>query len=523
MAQADLNALDDDALFESFMGSESGLFDSAPPFRVGSKSVTSLPVKAGPFSSLLPYKSTAALDRSSGQPLAGAQGGPDAETTASELFSTLRFDGNLEKRDGPGSTMGTKGILSNLASSYGEAPASSTSMACPDHRERTLDVFCMVCNTPICTSCAIFGKHQGHRCVPVDQAYKTCSAELRSHLNQLEHRCTSIRAFLAELGSLRMQLNSSAESCTEQIRNNIQFLKVSLDQRMNALLKEVAEVRDGRSSQLDAQVQALSEDVASYEKLLTLANTMLDTSSGAQFLKKHKFLCEQVLAAGQSNTTLQPVVDADIPLKMNVAAQAKSISELVLTGSTAFGNRTGAGYTSDLDKNGILFYLGTVGCGSDEFSSPVTTGLVDVTASEWGYCDHIDRVCWQENPSSVFTGGKFGSWICFRLNQGYKVKPNRYRIQHAGDCGSHTLRNWVFEGSVDNANWDVLSIHNSDTSMADAEGSHASWEIAAASVKRAYNHFRLTITGPNSAGGHHLMIGSIELWGMLDKDGVTKK
>lgn len=517
MSRSNLNIahLDDDTLFESFMGSDGALFEATS---VRNSARSSLPIviskRVDPLAALLPMKSST-LPRFDKRP-------PSEVVITTEGILSMKFDQTLEKVDLPSESR-SNAPLPNLTSNFVESPPSSTAMTCSDHRDRTLDVFCMVCNTPICTSCAIFGKHTGHRCIPVDQAFKSCSAELRNHLNQLEHRTTSIRAFLAELSSLRIQLNSSAESCAEQVRNNIQFLKVSLDQRMNALLKEITEVRDNRVSHLDSQQQSLTEDLANSEKLLTLANSMLDSNSGTQFLKKHKFLCEQVQAASQNHATLQAVIEPDIPLKMNVSVQTKAINELTLTGSTAFGNRASTGYTSNLDKNGIFYYLGTVGCGTDEFTGPVTTGLVEISASEWGYCDHIDRVCWQENPSSVFTGGKFGSWICFRFNQGYRAKPNRYRIQHAGDCASHTLRNWVFEGSVDNSSWDVLSIHNNDQSIADSEGAHASWEIAAASIKRAYSHFRITITGPNSAAGHHLMLGSIELWGVMEKDGVTKK
>lgn len=396
--------------------------------------------------------------------------------------------------------------------------ADNTPVTCVDHRDMLLEVFCLNCNVPICTNCGLFGKHQGHRFSPIAQAYQTSSAELRAHLNKLEHRSTALRAFLSELATVRMQLMSSAETCGDQIRNSVQFLKVSLDQRMNALLKEVEDIRDSRLVLLDTQTQFVTDDVANFEKLTSLALSMLDSSSPAQYLKKHQFLSSQISSAAEGDMQLQPCVDTELPLRMNVTEQTQVINDMVLIGTAQFGNRSGAGYSSDLDKNGVMYYLGTVGAGSDDFTSPVAAGLVQVTSADWGYVDHIEKVCWQENESSVFTGGKFGAWISFTLSDGYHVKPDRYRIQHAGDCSSHVLRNWVFEGSCDELNWDVLSIHNNDTSIEEVSGGHASWEIAPASVKKPYSSFRLTNTGPNSSGGHHLMLGSLELWGSLTKE-----
>merc|ERR1711988_482997 len=150
--------------------------------------------------------------------------------------------------------------------------------------------------------------------------------------------------------------------------------------------------------------------------------------------------------------------------------------------------------------------------------NPLSTGMVTVSASEWGYADHLDKICWQENYSSVFTSGKPESWICFTLNNGYALRPSRYRIQHAGDCKSHVLRSWVLEASATGDVWDVLSIHNNDSSLAAEEGSHASWAIASESIKNPYAMFRITITGPNSTQGYHIMLGSVEFWGVLTKN-----
>ena len=57
------------------------------------------------------------------------------------------------------------------------------------------------------------------------------------------------------------------------------------------------------------------------------------------------------------------------------------------------------------------------------------------------------------------------------------------------------LRHWVLEASSDGAAWTALRTHANDTSLADQAGSTASWPLAA---DRAYRHFRVRQTGPNS-------------------------
>eukprot|EP00300_Choanocystis_sp_HF-7_P036288 c52129_g1_i1.p1 GENE.c52129_g1_i1~~c52129_g1_i1.p1 ORF type:complete len:517 (-),score=65.97 c52129_g1_i1:38-1408(-) len=403
------------------------------------------------------------------------------------------------------------------ASSSG-TPAHLSAHLCLEHRDKSLDVFCVQCQQPICTSCALYGKHHGHQCVPLEQAYKSCTVEMKNNLTQLEHKCAAIRAFLTELSGMRNQLSASGETCFEQVKNNVQFLKSQLDQKLTNLLKDIEETQNGKLAVLDQQAQSLNEDVNNFESLASMIQGVMSASTTPQYLKKHRVLCDQLVAACHTDIALQPEVDADLSLRLSVTTASKAIADLALAGSASTTAMRGVGtYTSDLDKNGIFYYLGTTATGASQFTSPVTSGLVQVTASEWGYSDHIERVCWQENPSSVFTAGKNGAWICLTLN-GHKVKPVRYRIQHASDCPSHVLRNWMFEGSSDGSNWHTLSMHKNDISLEEREGSYASWEIAPASVKQAYSQFRLLITDHNSSHGYHLMIGSVEIWGMLMQD-----
>jgi hypothetical protein len=47
----------------------------------------------------------------------------------------------------------------------------------------------------------------------------------------------------------------------------------------------------------------------------------------------------------------------------------------------------------------------------------------------------------------------------------------------------------------------------------------AAWPLDAAAVGgRAFRHFRILQTGPNSSGDNHLMCAGIELYGVLTDD-----
>ena len=89
------------------------------------------------------------------------------------------------------------------------------------------------------------------------------------------------------------------------------------------------------------------------------------------------------------------------------------------------------------------------------------------------------------------------------------------RVHLPIDCNTHVLRNWKFEGSENGVDWHCLVKHINDTSLKEAAGSSASWAIPYSPSMPNYTMFRLCGTGPNSAGKHHVMLGSIEIWGHM--------
>jgi hypothetical protein len=125
-SRQDVTSLDDDTLFQNFMGSDSGFekLNLAAFSSVGKTTPTTTMSAMEPK----PYSSTGG---SNSFRAFVADPHDFALDTATELFSKFKMENT--KYAAPENKMAH---ISNLTTSFGEVPASSTFVPCPEHRER---------------------------------------------------------------------------------------------------------------------------------------------------------------------------------------------------------------------------------------------------------------------------------------------------------------------------------------------------------------------------------------------------
>jgi hypothetical protein len=170
-------------------------------------------------------------------------------------------------------------------------------------------------------------------------------------------------------------------------------------------------------------------------------------------------------------------------------------------------------YQSDLDRNGLLFWLGTEGKTKD-YTNPHTAGSVVVTPSSVGFGGAAGFIEHRGIGSVNCTRSVQGSTVSVQLPAGFIV--SHYTIRHGSFDGS-SMRNWNLEASRNGAAWTLLREHAYDTGLLRTAFSTCSWAVD--TEGQAFTHFRLHQTGVNLAGNHFLMLGGLELYGQCGGSG----
>lgn len=220
-------------------------------------------------------------------------------------------------------------------------------------------------------------------------------------------------------------------------------------------------------------------------------------------LLSHKDLATQVADSGVLTETEQ------LALFRHIATEGLRSSGFLADQREPSG--TSFVYSSDLDMNGVIYWIGTLGR-TKEFSNPHISGLALVSASsqlQFGYLHNVvSRL-----PAYTRLGSIPDSWFAVDLAALGTKRLNvvRYTLQHGRDTSQYSLRSWVLEGSEDGAHWIVLDQRNHDRSL-NGGWATASWDV---STEEFVRHVRVRTTGPVEGGSHFFHLAGLELYGKV--------
>ena len=179
-------------------------------------------------------------------------------------------------------------------------------------------------------------------------------------------------------------------------------------------------------------------------------------------------------------------------------------------------------YQSDMDKEGLLYFLGTRGH-SQPYTNPALIDLVRVTCiGTMKDSVPIQAVTGRELVRCVTLADK-EAWIQLEL-VGVWLRPSHYMLRHYSSWDTECVRSWKLRASIDGRHWIDLMEHNNDESINGIGAAHT-WpiplegvpSIAAVSplLQHCYRYFQLRLTGPNSNNHVYLACSGIELYGAM--------
>lgn len=171
-------------------------------------------------------------------------------------------------------------------------------------------------------------------------------------------------------------------------------------------------------------------------------------------------------------------------------------------------------YSYDFDEDGILYWIGTEGR-QKIWTNPCDAGRVRVSSSHHWEGSPISAVVGRvaRGESYISDKNKAGSWVAIDLGESKRACVTTYTLRHGLQRHDYFMRNWQFQGSNDSVEWITLRDHVNDCSHS-SERTTASWKISSP-YHNGFRHFRIVVTGPDSKGCYTLVVGGLELYGIL--------
>ena len=175
-------------------------------------------------------------------------------------------------------------------------------------------------------------------------------------------------------------------------------------------------------------------------------------------------------------------------------------------------------YSNDSSKRfkGILSHLG-----NGDPQKALDDKIIDIKASSvyGNYANHQPRcVLNQISSDNFYSKNEPNSWLFIDFKE-IKVNPSHYSIKSNGwsGKGNHHPQSWDIEGSTDLISWDLLDSRRNETSLDDRDASNTFTISCQTNKRKYYRYLRIMQKDKNTANNNHLVIGSIEFFGQIQK------
>ncbi|XP_056007713.1 E3 ubiquitin-protein ligase TRIM36-like [Ostrea edulis] len=150
---------------------------------------------------------------------------------------------------------------------------------CPDHADKQCEIYCEKCDIPVCSTCALFGKHKGHDVSNILEKLGAKTESLQKDLKELETRIypryeemvSNVETEKAELERNYGKLTTDADEQGEILHREITAI---VNQRKSA----IAEMKTKHLDALNINTDEITQKMAELKQIMSDLKSILKSN-----------------------------------------------------------------------------------------------------------------------------------------------------------------------------------------------------------------------------------------------------
>uniref|UniRef100_A0A8C6WMY6 Tripartite motif-containing protein 54 n=1 Tax=Neogobius melanostomus TaxID=47308 RepID=A0A8C6WMY6_9GOBI len=120
----------------------------------------------------------------------------------------------------------------------------SPQLMCEEHPDEKINIYCVLCETPTCSLCKVFGRHRDCEVAPLGTVYVRMKSELSDGIAGLIATNDHLQAVMSQMEDACRTIEDNGESQCEHLRLSFAALERLLDQRKQHLVEMITEHQD---------------------------------------------------------------------------------------------------------------------------------------------------------------------------------------------------------------------------------------------------------------------------------------
>ena len=160
---------------------------------------------------------------------------------------------------------------------------------CAKHEKKELELFCRVCKTTICNSCALID-HEGHAKIALEDAAKEQRLRINRAIESKKRRAEKKLTRIAKLGENCTQVQEDAARVKSDVQQFTDDLIAAIEAKKDKIFDEVEKKAKQCLERLRHKSQEIEEKMKIDQTTIEKCDKMLKRSTNAQIMQPNEFL-----------------------------------------------------------------------------------------------------------------------------------------------------------------------------------------------------------------------------------------
>ena len=160
---------------------------------------------------------------------------------------------------------------------------------CAKHEKKELELFCRVCKTTICNSCALID-HEGHAKIALEDAAKERRLRINRAIESKKRKVQKKVTRIAKLGENCTQVQEHAARVKSDVQQFTDNLIAAIEAKKNKIFHEIEKKAKQYLERLRDKSREIEEKIKRDQTVIEECDKMLKRSTNAQIMQPNEFL-----------------------------------------------------------------------------------------------------------------------------------------------------------------------------------------------------------------------------------------
>ncbi|XP_055999080.1 E3 ubiquitin-protein ligase TRIM71-like [Ostrea edulis] len=150
---------------------------------------------------------------------------------------------------------------------------------CPDHADKHCEIYCEKCGVPVCSTCALFGKHKGHDVSDILEKFSAKTESLQKDLEELETRIyPRYKEMASNVETEKAKLETKYGKLTTDADEQGEILHREITAIVNRQKSAIAEMKTKHLDELNKNTEEITQKMAELKQIMSDLKSILKSN-----------------------------------------------------------------------------------------------------------------------------------------------------------------------------------------------------------------------------------------------------